>query len=230
MTSSQNKNYDTCSKLFARETTSSATALKKYIFQFWENSLWHGIFERTLDNIYLDNVFAVEVVSPDLIWGISCSNIQVTWAIRNIDLIYFLLWFFLTKMWFPTLAKSWKAGFWVGSVLHMVSVSRRKVSAVLAVHRAPSMFSPHLQIYRVVFFKNSLNVQRRKGNRFAAIIKESPSDTILFRAIFKGVAPPSPLQVDVQLRRICQVIAGNKPSSISTTIVTKTEGWRHYRS
>ena len=54
---------------------------------------------------------------------------------------------------------------------------------------------------RVVFFKSSSsNVQRRKGNRVAAIIKESPSDTILFRAIFKGVAAPSPLQVDVQLR------------------------------
>merc|ERR1719284_1346914 len=33
------------------------------------------------------------------------------------------------------------------------------------------------------------------------------SDTILFRTIFKGVAAPSPLQVDVQLRRFCQVIA-----------------------
>ena len=53
---------------------------------------------------------------------------------------------------------------------------------------------------KLVFFKSSPNVQRRKGNRVAAIIKESPSDTILFRAIFKGVAPPSPLQVDVQLR------------------------------
>ena len=157
MTSSQNKNYDTCSKLFARETTSSATALKKYFFfRFWENSSSHGNFERTLDCIYLNNVFAVEVVSSDLIGGISCSNIQVTWAIRNIDLIYFLLWFFLTKMWFPTLAKSWKAGFWVGSVLHMVSVSRRKFSAVLAVHISPSMFSPHLQIYLYIGWLSEL--------------------------------------------------------------------------
>ena len=83
---------------------------------------------------------------------------------------------------------------------------------------------------RLVFFKSSPNVQRRKGNRVAAIIKESPSDTILFRAIFKGVAPPSPLQVDVQLRRICQVIAGKQimlnqtQFNISTTIVTKKEG------
>ena len=82
---------------------------------------------------------------------------------------------------------------------------------------------------RLVFFKNSPNVQWRKGNRVAAIIKESPSDTILFRAIFKGVAAPSPLQVDVQLRRVCQVIAGKQimlnqsQFNISTTIVTKTE-------
>ena len=84
--------------------------------------------------------------------------------------------------------------------------------------------------HRLVFFKSSPNVQRRKGNRVAAIIKESPSDTILFRAIFKGVTSPSPLQVDVQLGRICQVIAGKQimlnqtQFNISTTIVTKTEG------
>ena len=83
---------------------------------------------------------------------------------------------------------------------------------------------------KLVFFKSSPNVQRRKGNRVAAIIKESPSDTILFRAIFKGVTPPAPLQVDVQLGRFCQVIAGKQimlnqtQFNISTTIVTKTEG------
>ena len=48
------------------------------------------------------------------------------------------------------------------------------------------------------------------------------------------MAPPSPLQIDVQLRRICQIVAGEQillnqtQFNLSTTIVIKTEGWRHY--
>ena len=118
---------------------------------------------------------------PHLPWQCICRGSCIPWSHRR-DLLFqhtghlsnkehrpdILLIMIFRR--FSTLAKSWKGGFWAGSVLHMVSVSRRKVSAVLAVHRAPSMFSPHLQI-GWFSFKSSPNVQRRKGNRVAAIIK-----------------------------------------------------------
>ena len=117
---------------------------------------------------------------------------------------------------------------WV-SAPHGVRVQEEGLRCARSAQSTVDVFTTSTE--RVVFFKSSSsNVQRRKGNRVAAIIKESPSDTILFRAIFKGVAAPSPLQVDVQLRRVCQVIAGKQimlnqtQFNISTTIVTKTEG------
>ena len=52
MTLSLNKNDDTCSKLFARETTSSATALKKYFFFGFERIPRHTAILRELSTAF----------------------------------------------------------------------------------------------------------------------------------------------------------------------------------
>ena len=164
----QNKRDETCSKLFARETTSSATALnvEEIYFSVLIEFLMTEHFKTTLDHIYLNNVFAVEVVSPDLIRGISCSNVQVTWAIGNIDLLYFLIALKKKENSNPCkVMEGWILS-WV-SAPHGVRVQEEGLRCACCAHLAVDVFTTSTDW--MVFFRSSPNVQRRKGNRVVAM-------------------------------------------------------------